>query len=140
MKNVYHKKVWGADNNPAHVEPSFIPLVKETSTGKLDGYYVKLKLCRYPTSSTSDLYEFRMYLFDHGKLEEFILFVRNFQMNLSAIGTLETEAKAEYICTLFRGEALRQFESLSADMKNTETPLYVDYPLRVLVWYLPPVY
>ena len=110
------------------------------STGKSDENSVKLKLRGYPTSSTSDLYEFRMYLFDHGKLEEFILFVRNFQMNLSAIGTLETEAKAEYICTLFRGEALRQFESLSADMKNTETPLYVDYPLRVLVWYLPPVY
>ena len=135
-----HKKVWGTDTNPAHVEPPPTPLNKETPTGKSDRYYVKLKLGIDPTSSTSDLYEFRMYLFDHGKLEEFILFVRNFQMNLSAIGTLETEAKAEYICTLFRGESLRQFESLSAGMKNTETPLYVDYPLRVLVWYLPPVY
>ena len=42
-------------------------------------------------SSTSDLCEFRVYLFDHVKPEEFLLFVRNFQMTMAATGTLETE-------------------------------------------------
>ena len=48
---------------------------------------------RYPTLSTSDLYEFKMSLFDNGDLEEFLLFVRNFNTTLVASGTLEADAK-----------------------------------------------
>ena len=73
------------------------------STGKSDRDYVKLKLCREPTSSMSYPYEFRMSLFDHGKPEEFLLFVRNFEISLSATGTLETVAKYRYLFTPFRG-------------------------------------
>ena len=58
-------------------------------------------------SSTLDLYEFRMSLFDHSKLKGFILFVQNFQTTHEATGTLETKAKVQYLCTLVRGEALR---------------------------------
>ena len=61
--------------------------------------------------------------------------MQNFQMTLEAAGTLETEAKVWYICTLVRGEALRQFDLVSADAKNTETLLYVDYLLKGLAWY-----
>ena len=139
MKNISHKKVWSTDTNTAHVEPPLKPLVKETSTGKSDGDYVKLKFIRGHTSSTSDLYEFRMSLFDHGHPEEFILFVQNFEMNLADTGTLEMEAKVQYLCTLLFGEALRQFYSLYIDVKNTETYLYVDYLLKGLAWYFPPV-
>ena len=62
-------------------------------TGNSDGDYVKLKLRRDPTSSILDLYEFRMSLFDHGEPEEFLLFVRNLQMTLVDMGTLDTEVK-----------------------------------------------
>ena len=64
-KNALHKKGWGADTILAHVEPTLIPSVKETPTGKSDGDYVKLKLRIYPKSSTLDLYDFGMSLFDH---------------------------------------------------------------------------
>ena len=33
-------------------------------------------------SSTSDPYEFNMSLFDHGEPEEFLLFIRNFNITL----------------------------------------------------------
>ena len=46
--------------------------MKEITTGKSDGDYDKLKLRRDPTSSTLDLYEFRMSLFDHGDPDEVI--------------------------------------------------------------------
>ena len=69
MKKVSHKTGWRTYTNPAHVEPPPIPLFKETSTDKSDEDYVKLKLRRDPTTSTLDLYEFSMYLFDHGKPE-----------------------------------------------------------------------
>ena len=132
MKNLSHKKGWGVDTNLAHVEPPQILLIKETSTSKSDGDDVKLNLCRDPTSSTSDIYEFRMPLFDHGDTEEFLLFVQNFQMTLAASGTLETEVKVQYICTLVRGGALEQFDLVSADAKNKGIQLYVDYLLKGL--------
>ena len=71
----FHKKGWGKYNNPAHIEPLPIPLIKETYTGKSDGDDVKLKLRRDPTSIMSDLNEFRMSLFGHGEPEESLLFV-----------------------------------------------------------------
>ena len=89
MKNILHKKVWGVDTNPFHVEPLPIMLIKENSTGNSDGYHVKLNLCRYPTSSTSYIYDFSMYLFEHGDPGEFLLFVQIFQMTLAATRTLE---------------------------------------------------
>ena len=115
MKIFSHKKGWGVDTNPFPVEPPPIPLIKETSTGKSDGDHVKLKLCRDPTPSTSDLYEFRMSLFDYVEPEEFLLFMQNFPMNLAATGMLEMEAKVQYICVLVRGEALRHFDLVSSD-------------------------
>ena len=66
--------------------------------------------------STSDPYDFKMSLFNNGDPEEFLLFVRNFNITLAASGTLEIGAKIQYIRTIVRGEALRQFESLSADI------------------------
>ena len=82
------------------MEPSSIPLIKETCNGKSEEDFVKLKLRRYPTSSTSDLYAFKMSLLDHGEPEEFMLFIRNFNMTLVATGTLEMDVKIQYLCTL----------------------------------------
>ena len=74
--------------NPVHLEPPPIPPIKETFNGKSEKDFVKLKLRRYPMFSTSDLYRFNMSLYDHVKPEEFLLFMRNFNMNIAAIGTL----------------------------------------------------
>ena len=79
MRNVFHNKGWGVETNPNHVEPPPNPIIKETSTGKSDGDYVKLKLRRDPTSSVSDLYELRMSLFDHGDPEEFFCLFGTFK-------------------------------------------------------------
>ena len=80
-----------------------------------------------------------MSLFDHGNPEDFLLLVQNFQLTIAAPGTLETEAKVQYLRMLVRGEAFRQFDLLPADVKNTETPLDVDYLLKGLAWYFSPV-
>ena len=63
--------------------------------------------------------------------------MQNFQMTLEAAGTLETEAKVWYICTLVRGEALRQFDLVSSDTRSTETLLDVDGILKGLAWHYP---
>ena len=65
---------------------------------------MKIKLRSYPTPETSDLYEFRMALFDNVDPEEFLLFVCNFNITLEASGTLDTAVKVQYLRTLFCGK------------------------------------
>ena len=121
-----------------HLEPPPIPLIKENQNVKLDKYFVKQKLCRYPTSSTSDLYEFKISFFDNGEPEEFLLLFCNFNMTLAVSGTLESDAKFQYLSTIVCREALLQFESFSDDVESTET-LNVDYIIRCVAQYPPPV-
>ena len=79
-----------------------------------------------------------MYLSGHGEPEEFLFFISNINMNLTATGMLETDTKIQYICTLVHGEALRQFDLLSTDVETTET-LNVDYYIKGLALHFPPV-
>ena len=95
MKNIYHKKSWNLGMTQVHVEPPMIPLIKGKYDGKPDKYFVKMKLRRDPTSSTLDLYEFKMYLFENGEPEDFFLFVRNFNTTLVESGMLETDAEVQ---------------------------------------------
>ena len=67
MKNVSHKKSWNLGMTQVHVEPPSIHLVKVKYDGKSQKYFIKLKLLRYPTPSTSDPYEFKLCLFENGK-------------------------------------------------------------------------
>ena len=68
-----------------------------------------------------DLYNYKVDLFKNRYPEEFLLFVWNFNTNLTASGTLETDAKVQYLCTIVHGEGLLQFEPLSADVEGTNT-------------------
>ena len=69
MKNVCHKKIWNSDVIQPHVDTPPNNLIKSKNDNKSSNYLVKLKLCRYPTSYFSDLYEFKMSLFDNGEME-----------------------------------------------------------------------
>ena len=102
----------GTGLNPAHVEPTPIPIIKSALNGESYKYFVKIKFCRCPTYSTSDLYDFKMYLFYHGKPADFLLFSLNFNMNIAETWTLEIDAKIQYLSTLIHGESLRQFDLL----------------------------
>ena len=98
-----HNKGWNSGTNPARVEPLTITLIKETYDGNSDEDFVKLKLSRDTTSITLDLYDFNMSFFNHGKTEDFLLFICNLNMTLVAIGMLEMEVKIQYLCMLVLG-------------------------------------
>ena len=89
-----------------HVDPPLIPFIKIKKDEKLDKDCVKIKLHGYPTSEKSDLYVFKMCLFDNGNPEEFLLFIHNFQMTLGASVALTAGAKIPYLSTLVCGEYL----------------------------------
>ena len=118
MKNVFHKKKWNAGIVQVHVDPPLIPLIKSRNKDKSDKGFVKMKLCRDPTSENSDVYEFRIDLFDNGESEEFLLFVCYFNMTLVASRMFNTGANIQYLHMLVRGEALRQFDMLSAEVRS----------------------
>ena len=86
----------------------------------------------------SDLYESKMSLLDNVKPDDLLLFVCNFNTILAASGTLEVDAKFQYLCTLVRGEALHQFDLLSDYVEGTEI-LHVYYIIRGLAQYFTPV-
>ena len=65
MKNISSKKGWMTGVNLSHVEPPPIPLIKENHDDNTDKDFVELKLHRYPTLSTPDLYEFKMSWLDN---------------------------------------------------------------------------
>ena len=128
MKKNSRKEGWRSGIHLAHVESLPIALTKEMCNGKSDEYFVKLNFCRDPTSSTLDLYEFKMSLFDHGEPEEFLL------LTLVVTGMQEMDSKLWYICALGRGQALHQFDLLSPDVENIQT-LNADYYIKGLALY-----
>ena len=65
----------------------------------------------------SDLYEFKMYFFNHGKPKEFLFFIRNFKMTLAETGTLDMDANIQYLLMLVSGGAFCQIDSLSDDVE-----------------------
>ena len=54
--------------------------------------------------------------------------------SLVLTGTLDMDPKIQYLITLVRGEVLRQFDVLSADVENIET-LNVYYYINGLALY-----
>ena len=50
-----------------------------------------------------DLYEFKMIFFDNGDPEEFLLFVRNSNNTIEALGALLDGSKIQYLCKMVRG-------------------------------------
>ena len=121
-----------------HVGLPLIPLVKGKYDGKPEKYFIKLKLRRYPTSIMSNLNKFMMSLFDNGETEEFLLFMHNFNINITVSGALDIGAKIKYLCGLVCGEALRHFVLFTDDMESTDL-LTVEYIIKGLSLYFPPV-
>ena len=76
------------------------PLSKIKNDEKSDKDCVKIKFHRYPTSKKSDLYKIKLALFDDGKPEEFLLFIRNFNMTLEASGMLVYITNIQYFCMM----------------------------------------
>ena len=75
---------------------------------------------------------------ENGDPEEFLFFVRNFNMIILESGTLATDTKVQYIRTLVPVEALRQFDLLYADVEGTNQ-LTAENIILGLALYFPPV-
>ena len=102
-----------------HMKSPRILRIKSMNNDRSDKYCVQIKLRRDMMSQNSDLYENKMALFDNGDPEEFLLFIRNFNMFLKKSGKLTARANIQYLCTLVCGKALRQFDTFSDEVGST---------------------
>ena len=75
----------------------------------------------HTTTENLDFYKLKMALFDKGKPDEFLFFIRNFNMTLEASGTLKADTNIQYLRALVRGEALPQFDTLSAEVGSASS-------------------
>ena len=62
-----------------------------------------------------------MALFDNSDIDEFLLFVRKFQMALEDSGSPYDRTKIHYLFTLLHGEAIRQIYTLCVEVGSTTT-------------------
>ena len=62
-----------------HVKPPLVPLIKGNDDDIRDKDCAKIILRMNPMSQKSDIYEFKMALFDNGKPQNLLLFIRNFK-------------------------------------------------------------
>ena len=69
MKNVSHKKTLNAGVAQVHMEPPPFPMIRSKHNHKLDKDFIKLKLSRDLMSDKSNLYAFKMVLFNNGEPE-----------------------------------------------------------------------
>ena len=58
-------------------------------------------------------------------IRKIVLFAHNFKRTLESSGPLQDDSKIQYLSALVCGEALRQFDMLSADVE-IGTPLTLD--------------
>ena len=84
------------------MDPPLIRLINSKNDEKLYKDCDKIKLHRDTMSQKSDLYELKMVLFDNGEPEEFLLFIRNFNITLEASGTLLSGANILLLDILIR--------------------------------------
>ena len=92
---------------------------------------------RDPKPEELDLYEFKMALFENSKSEEFLLFIRNFQLIVKAPGVLASSTKIQHVCTLLHGEALHQLGNLCVEVGSMTTTHLNHIVLGLGTYFLP---
>ena len=121
MKNIYHQNNYNCGALQVQVEIPFIPFIGSNNNEKFDKEWVKIKFFRDSTSAKSDLYDFIMALFGNSNLEEFLLFIMDFQMTYEAAGILTAGANIKYLCILVFGKELHQLDMLSDEVWITNS-------------------
>ena len=72
-----------------------------------------------PASTTSETYELKVQTFENGKPEEFLHMMKDFKTGIDGKATLSATRKIQFICTMLRREALREFDVITGHVGIT---------------------
>ena len=121
MNNISHNKIWRTGALQIHMESTPIPLIKSKNDDKSDKDSEEINCISILLQKNSIFMKFKTPLFDKVDPEEFLLFVSNFQLTLKDSVALAASAKTKYLCTLLRGEALCQLDTLYVEVGSMNT-------------------
>ena len=65
-----------------------------------------------PSSAASETYNINMNTFDYGKPEEFLAFLKSFNIASDGTGTTSPRIRIDYLHTMLRGQALRELNEV----------------------------
>ena len=74
---------------------------------------------RHPASATSETYELKIKTFENGKPEELIQMMKDFNTATDRTGTTSDNGKIQFLRTMLRGEALREFDVITSQVGST---------------------
>ena len=138
MKNISHEKVWRYQVVQIHVEPRTISLIKINIDMNSDKNYVEIKLCRNFMSENSDMYEFKMALFDKWIFGGVDIISMKLQETYWHIINYDRGWKIQFTHTLLYGEPLHEFVNLYDQIWNMATR-HLNQDLLGWVIYLPSI-
>ena len=111
--------IWKIVDVQARIEPPPISLIKATSEKAEEYNMIKINMCRDPASATSKTYELKVQTFENGKPEEFLQMTKDFKNATDGTGTTSATGRIQFLRTMLRGEALREFDVISSQVGIT---------------------
>ena len=103
MKIVSHRIRWLLEVIQVNVNPPPIYLIIWYIERKTEKYFIKIKLHRNYTSVMSDVYEYKMTLFENWEPEEFLQMIWNYETSIRSPGDTSETGKNQYLSTLLHG-------------------------------------
>ena len=103
----------------ALIKPPPIPIIRE-ATEKVEEYnIIKIEMSRDLESATSKTYKLKVHMFNNGKPEEFLHIMKDINTATGGAGTTSATKKNHFLCTILRGESIREFDVLTSQFGST---------------------
>ena len=101
------------------IKPMPIHLIRSV-TEKVEDYNIfKIKMHQDPASATSEIYNLKFATFENGKLKKILQMMKDFKTATDGTGTMSATVKTNFLRTMLRGEALREFNALAYQVGST---------------------
>ena len=113
--------VWLSAEVQARIEPPLIPLIKKYPKEVNEYDIINIKMRQNPSDVASEIYELKIVTFKHVQPEEFLQLMKNSKREFDSTVNITTAGKINYLRTILRGEALRDFDELASQNAGTKT-------------------
>ena len=110
---------WISSNFQARIEPPPIPFENSKEEIEHKSHIVKVSMRHNPTSLGSEIYKFKMTIFENDQTEELLQFLKNFKKAVNGTCNTAVIGRIYYLQILIRGEVLREFDILSRKKNST---------------------
>ena len=128
--------LWISAEVQARIKPPPIPIIRKETDDVSECDIIKIKMRRNPSDADSETYGLKIAIFEHGQPEEFLALMKNLKTAVDSTGTTSAAGKINYLRTLLRGGALRDFDKLEIHNNGTSNA-HLKFTQEGLLRYFP---